>query len=153
MLDSLYNNKLLELAGNVGRIGTLAEADASATAHSKLCGSTVTVHIKMGDDGLVADYAQEVRACALGQASSAVMAANVIGASPAEIRAGRDAARAMLKEGAAPPEGRFSDMKYLEPVREYKARHASTLLAFDATVAALEKLEDKAARAGTVAHG
>ncbi|WP_309084932.1 iron-sulfur cluster assembly scaffold protein [Chelativorans sp.] len=148
MIDDVYNAKILGFAGNIRRIGRLADADATATAHSKLCGSTVTVDLKMAD-GVVTDFAHEVRACALGQASSSIMAQNVVGASAEELRAVREAMRRMLKENAAPPEGRFADLKYLEPVRDYKARHASTMLTFDAVVDCIDQIERK--RAGKAA--
>jgi NifU-like protein involved in Fe-S cluster formation len=124
-------------------IGRLAEPDAVATMHSKLCGSTVTVYLKMAD-GVVTDFAHEVKACALGQASSSVMARNVIGATADELKAVRDKMYAMLKENGPSPEGRFEDLKYFEPVREYRARHASTLLTFDAVVDCIRQIEDKA---------
>src|SRR3954470_23151132 len=114
MIDDVYNAKILGLAGNIGRIGRLADPDASATAHSRLCGSTVTIDLKMRD-GIVTDFAHEVKACALGQASSAIMAANVVGATADELRAVRETMRKMLKDNGAPPEGRFADLKYLEP--------------------------------------
>ncbi|ORE98731.1 iron-sulfur cluster assembly scaffold protein [Aurantimonas sp. 22II-16-19i] len=140
MIDDVYNARILEFAGNIPRIGRLADADASATAHSRLCGSTVTIDLKV-EDGLVSDFAHEVKACALGQASSSVMARHIVGSTPDELRRVREAMRAMLKENAAPPEGRFEDLKYLEPVRDHKARHASTMLTFDAVVEALDKIE------------
>ncbi len=144
MIDDVYNAKILGFAGNIGRIGRLADPDATATAHSKLCGSTVLVDIRMDGD-TVTDFAHEVRACALGQASSSVMARNVIGATAAELRAVRDTMQRMLKENGPPPAGRFEDLKYLEPVRDYKARHASTMLTFDAVVDAIGQLEKKRA--------
>jgi NifU-like protein involved in Fe-S cluster formation len=140
MLDDIYNAKILEFAGNIPRIGRLAEPDASARAHSRLCGSTVTVDIAMRD-GKVADFAHDVKACALGQASSSIMARNVIGATPDELRGVRAAMHRMLKEQGPPPEGRWADLKYLEPVRDYRARHASTLLTFDAVIDALGQIE------------
>ncbi len=139
MLNEVYNAKILDLAGNIPRLGRLSAPDASATAHSRLCGSTVTVDLKMDGD-IVADFAHEVRACALGQASSAVMAANIVGARAAELRAVREAMRLMLKENGPPPGGRFADLKFLEPVRDYRARHASTMLTFDAVVDALDQI-------------
>lgn len=144
MIDDVYNAKILGFAGNIGRIGRLADPDATATAHSKLCGSTVLVDIRMDGD-TVTDFAHEVRACALGQASSSVMARNVIGATAAELRAVRDTMQRMLKENGPPPAGRFEDLKYLEPVRDYKARHASTMLTFDAVVDAIGQVEKKRA--------
>lgn len=144
MIDDIYNAKILGFAGNIPRIGRLADADASATAHSKLCGSTVTVDLK-AEDGVVTDFAHEVRACALGQASSSIMAQNVVGAGAKELRAVRETMRRMLKENGEPPEGRFADLRYLEPVRDYKARHASTMLTFDAVVDCLDQIEKKRA--------
>jgi NifU-like protein involved in Fe-S cluster formation len=146
VIDDVYNAKILGFAGNIGRIGRLAKPDASATAHSKLCGSTVTVDLAV-KDGVVTDFAHEVKACALGQASSAIMAEHVVGASAAELRATREAMRRMLKENGPPPQGRFSDLKYLEPVRDYKARHASTMLTFDAVVDCLDQIERRQAGA------
>jgi NifU-like protein involved in Fe-S cluster formation len=142
MLNDVYNARILELAGNIPRLGRLADAEASATAHSKLCGSTVTVDLKM-DGPFVTDFAHEVKACALGQASSSIMARHVIGANADDLRAVREAVRKMLKENGAPPTGKWADIGVLEPVRDYKARHASTLLTFDAVVAAIEQIEAK----------
>ncbi|TKT76800.1 iron-sulfur cluster assembly scaffold protein [Aquamicrobium sp. LC103] len=144
MIDDVYNAKILAFAGNIARIGRLADPDASATAHSKLCGSTVTVDLKMEGD-IVTDFAHDVKACALGQASSSIMAQNVIGARADELREVRETMRRMLKENGSPPNGRFADLKYLEPVRDYKARHASTMLTFDAVVDAIGQIEKKRA--------
>jgi NifU-like protein involved in Fe-S cluster formation len=142
MLNEVYNNRILELAGNIPRLGRLAEPDASATAHSKLCGSTVTVDLKM-DGPVVTDFAHEVKACALGQASSSIMARHVIGANASELRGLRETVRRMLKENGAAPQGKWADIAVLEPVRDYKARHASTLLTFDAVVSAIDQIEAK----------
>jgi len=150
MIDDIYNARILEFAGNIPRLGRLDHADASATAHSKLCGSTVTVHLAMNGD-VVTDFAHEVRACALGQASSSIMARHVVGADARELRALRAAMLAMLKENGPPPEGRFADLRFLEPVRDYKARHASTMLTFDAVVDAIGQIE--ARREETLAAG
>ena len=144
MLNEVYNRRILELAGNIPRIGRLAAPDATATAHSKLCGSTVTVDLSMDGDR-VTDFAHEVKACALGQASSSIMASHVVGARADELRALRETVRRMLKENGAPPEGDWADIAVLEPVRDYKARHASTLLTFDAVVAAIDQIERKRA--------
>jgi NifU-like protein involved in Fe-S cluster formation len=143
MLSDVYNRKILELAGNIPRLGRLASPDATATAHSKLCGSTVTVDLKMDGD-TVTDFAHVVKACALGQASSSIMAANVIGARADELRRLREEVRRMLKENGPPPaNGRWGDIAVLEPVRDYKARHASTMLTFDAVVDAITQVEAK----------
>jgi NifU-like protein involved in Fe-S cluster formation len=145
MLNDVYNRRILELAGNIPRLGRLASPDASATAHSKLCGSTVTVNLKMEGD-TVTDFAHEVKACALGQASSSIMASHVVGAKADELRALREKVRKMLKENGSPPaDGRWADIAVLEPVRDYKARHASTLLTFDAVVSAIDQIEQKRA--------
>jgi NifU-like protein involved in Fe-S cluster formation len=144
MIDEVYNAKILGFAGNISRLGRLNEPDATAKAHSKLCGSTVVVDLKMRD-GVATDFAHDVRACALGQASSAIMAQNVVGATADELRDVRDTMLRMLKDNGAPPQGRFADLKYLEPVRDYKARHASTMLTFDAVVDAIGQIEAKRA--------
>jgi NifU-like protein involved in Fe-S cluster formation len=142
MLDDVYNRRILELAADIPHQGRLAHPDASATAHSKLCGSTVTVDVSMAGD-VVTDFAHEVKACALGQASSSIMARNIIGSTAAELREIREVARRLLKENGAPPDGKWADLRVLEPVREYKARHASTLLTFDAVVDAINQIEAK----------
>lgn len=145
MLNDVYNRRIIELAASIPRIGRLAEPDASATAHSKLCGSTVTVELKMDGD-TVTDFAHEVKACALGQASSSIMASHVVGAKADELRALREGVRKMLKENGSPPAaGQWADIAVLEPVRDYKARHASTLLTFDAVVDAIGQIEAKRA--------
>jgi NifU-like protein involved in Fe-S cluster formation len=142
MLNDVYNARILELAGNIPRLGRLSAPDASASAHSKLCGSTVTVDLKL-DHGTVSDFAHDVKACALGQASSSIMARHVIGAKPDELRNLRETVRRMLKENGPPPTGKWAEIAVLEPVRDYKARHASTMLTFDAVVAALDQIEAK----------
>ena len=141
MLDDIYNRRILELAADIPRIGRLSAPDASATAHSKLCGSTVTVDLVLGADGTVADFAHDVKACALGQASSSLMGRHVVGSSPDELRSVRETMRTMLKSNGPVPEGRWADLSVLEPVRDFKARHASTLLTFDAVVEALDRIE------------
>jgi NifU-like protein involved in Fe-S cluster formation len=140
MINDVYNKRIIELAGSIPRLGRLDAPDATATAHSKLCGSTVTVDLKM-DGPVVTDFAHDVKACALGQASSSIMARNVVGANAQELRELREAVRKMLKENGAPPQGKWADIAVLEPVRDYKARHASTLLTFDAVVDAIGKIE------------
>lgn len=146
MINDVYNAKILDFAGNIPHIGRLDNPDASAKAHSKLCGSTVVVDLKM-QNSFVTDFAQDVKACALGQASSSIVARNVIGATSDELRTVREVMRKMLKENGPAPEGRFADLKFLEPVRDYKARHASTMLVFDAVVDCLDQIEGKAGAA------
>ena len=142
MLNDIYNKRIIELAGNIPRLGRLPDPDASATAHSKLCGSTVKVDLKM-DGPVVTDFGHDVKACALGQASSSIMARHVVGSTAEELRRVREQARAILKEEADPPEGKWADLAMLVPVRDYKARHASTLLTFDAVVDAIGQIEQR----------
>jgi NifU-like protein involved in Fe-S cluster formation len=145
MLNDVYNKRIIELAGTIPRIGRLQDPGASATAHSRLCGSTVTVDLKMEGD-TVTDFAHEVKACALGQASSSIMARHIIGSKADELRTLRETVRKMLKENGEPPrDGKWADIAVLEPVRDYKARHASTMLTFDAVVDAISQIEGKRA--------
>ncbi|MFM9974118.1 MAG: iron-sulfur cluster assembly scaffold protein [Beijerinckiaceae bacterium] len=146
MLDDIYNRRILELAADIPRLGRLAAPMATATVHSKLCGSRVTIDLAI-DDGVVTDFAHEVKACALGQAASSIMARHIIGATPTELRDLRDTVSRMLKQNGPPPSGRWDDAKVLEPVRDFKARHASTLLTFDAVVDAIAQIEAKAVTA------
>lgn len=138
MLDDIYNKRILKLAADIPRIGHLDAPDGSATAVSKLCGSKVSVEVKMDGD-VVTDFAHDVKACALGQASSSIMAAHVIGSTAEELHELRDQMTAMLKEGGEPPAGKWADAEVLTPVRDYKARHTSTLLTFNATCDAVDE--------------
>lgn len=138
MIDDLYSAKVLALAANMPRAGRLARPQGSAERVSKLCGSRVLVDIAL-KDGRVSDFAQDVKACALGQASAAVLGTHVIGATVEELVEARDALKAMLKAGGPPPAGRFADLKALEVVRDYPPRHASTMLAFEAVVEAAHR--------------
>ncbi|MBY0565529.1 MAG: iron-sulfur cluster assembly scaffold protein [Hyphomonadaceae bacterium] len=137
-MDDLYHPRVLELAAEIPHVGRLASPDGAATKVSRVCGSVVTVEVKL-KDGVVSEIAVHPKACALGQAATAVLAMHAIGARPDEVRAARDSLRAMLKEGAPPPQGRFWELRHLEGVRDYPPRHASTMLAFDAAVEALER--------------
>ena len=139
-MDDIYNTKILEFAGNIPLTGAMSDADATADAHSKLCGSRVKVYVKMDGD-VVSGFSHEVKACALGQASSSVMARHVLGATAEEIRVAKADMLAMLKDGGEGPSGRFEDMRYLKPVKDYRARHASTMLTFDAVVKAIDEIE------------
>ncbi len=140
MLDNIYSRRILELAAHIPHLGRLPDADASATARSKLCGSTVTVDLKLDGD-VVTAFAHDVKACALGQASSAIMGQHVIGSTADELRDVRQTASRLLKADGKPPEGKWEDLKVLEPLRDHKARHASILLTFDAVVDALDQIE------------
>jgi len=138
MLDDVYNRRILTLAANIPRIGRLEAPDGTAEAHARLCGSRVTVDVRVAD-GRIVDFAHDVKACALGQASSAIMASHVIGADLAELEELRERVWRMLDADGAPPEGKWAECALLEPIRAYRARHASTLLTFDATLAAMRQ--------------
>jgi NifU-like protein involved in Fe-S cluster formation len=140
MISDVYNKRILELAANIERLRRLDAPDATATAVSRLCGSKVTVDICMDGDR-VSDFGHEVKACALGQASSSLMARHVVGSSADELREVRRQMYAMLKQDGDPPGGRWSELEVLLPVRGFKPRHASTLLTFDAVVDAIEQIE------------
>lgn len=144
-MDDLYHPRILELAAAIPHVGRLDAPDGAATKVSRICGSVVTVELKLSD-GRVSAIAVHPKACALGQAATGVLAMNALGATPAEIRAAREALRAMLKDGAAPPSGRFWELRHLSGVRDYPARHASTMLAFDAAVEALDQAQANASR-------
>lgn len=135
-LSEIYNTRILELAAEIPRTQRLADPDATATAHSKLCGSTATVDIKVEGDRIV-DFGQTIKACLLGQASASVVGREIVGTTRAEFEQVAAKMRAMLKENGPKPAGRWADLGVLEPVRTYKARHASTLLVFDAIARAL----------------
>ncbi|MGH6803170.1 MAG: iron-sulfur cluster assembly scaffold protein [Methyloceanibacter sp.] len=144
MPDDIYSQSILELAAAMPRTARLAMPQATARAHSKLCGSTVTVDLAMEGD-LVTDYGQSVKACLLGQSAASVMGREIVGSTAAELRAVGSAMRRMLKEDGPPPHGKWRDLAVLEPVRDYKARHASTLLVFDAVEDAITQIEAKRA--------
>jgi NifU-like protein involved in Fe-S cluster formation len=142
MINDIYNKKILSFAADIPRLSRLPTPDATAVAHSKLCGSKVTIDLAMRD-GVVSDFGHEVKACALGQASSSIMARHVVGATAPELRVLRDQMHKMLKENGDPPVGKWADCEALLPVRDYKARHASALLTFDAVVDAVDQIEAK----------
>jgi NifU-like protein involved in Fe-S cluster formation len=149
MINDIYNRKILGFAADIPRLQRLGAPDATAVAHSRLCGSKVTVDVNM-ENGVVSDFGHEVKACALGQASSSIMARHVVGSSPEELRSVRDQMYRMLKEEGPAPSGKWADLEALLPVRDFKARHASTLLTFDAVVDAVNQAEAKQKEA---AHG
>ncbi|HLI67355.1 MAG TPA: iron-sulfur cluster assembly scaffold protein [Caulobacteraceae bacterium] len=151
MIDDLYSKRILTLVANIPHAGRLAAPDASSEKVSKLCGSRILVDVTV-EDGRVSDFAQDVKACALGQAAAAVLGAHIIGATPEEIEMARDGLRAMLKSNGPAPEGRFSELSVLEAVKDYPARHASTMLAFEAAAeaarAAVQAKTSRTSRAG-----
>ena len=136
-LMKLYSERILALAASIPHVGRLDDPDATASKRSRLCGSTVTVDVKL-DDGRIADFAQDVKACALGQSSAAVLGAHAIGLTRDEVARGRDQLAAMIKQGGPAPEPPFDDLEALMPARDYKNRHASILLAWDATLEAMD---------------
>ena len=136
-LMKLYSQRILALAASIPQIGRLEDPQGSAMKRSPLCGSTVTVDVRV-EDGRISDFRQDVKACALGQSSASVLGANAIGRSREEIAEAREALKAMLKQDADPPEGVFSELEALMPAKDYKNRHASILLAWDATLAAMD---------------
>ena len=146
-LGEIYNSRIIDLAANIPRAERLAAPDATATAHSKLCGSTITVDVEL-EAGRVVGFGQMVKACLLGQAAASVMGREIVGSSVEEVRAVGSSMRRMLKEGGDPPGGRWADLAVLQPVKDHKARHASTLLVFEAVERALAEIE---ARAGALA--
>lgn len=142
-LSEIYNSRIIELAAAIPHAARLSSPDASATAHSKLCGSTIAVDIKLAG-GRVAEFGQLVKACLLGQAAASVMGREAVGSTPEELHQVAAAMRGMLKEGGAPPAGRWADLAVLQPVKDHKARHASTLLVFEAVERALAEIDAKA---------
>lgn len=142
-LNEIYNSRILELAANIPRTKRLDSPDAQATAHSKLCGSTITVDIKLAGHRIV-DYGQTVKACLLGQSAAAVVGREIVGSEVGELRSLAKTMRDMLKAGGPPPDGRWADLAVLQPVKDYKARHASTLLVFEAIERALDVIDGRA---------
>ena len=149
-LSELYNDRIIALAAAIPPARKLDAPDVRASAHSKLCGSTIHVDVKLDGDRIV-DYGQTVRACLLGQASASIVARNIVGTDEAELRAVAGRMRRMLKEGGPPPDGRWADLAVLEPVRDVKARHASTLLVFEAIERAFDQARAQRGDAASVA--
>lgn len=137
-LIQLYSKRILALAADMPLTGLIEGANGAAKARSPLCGSTVSVELRE-EGGRVAAFRQDVKACALGQASASVLGGAVLGRSREEIASGREALRAMLKDGAPPPAAPFDGLEVLEPAKDYRNRHASILLAWDATLQALDE--------------
>lgn len=138
-LDAVYSTYILDLAANIPRCERLAHPQATATAQSRLCGSTVTIDLVV-ENNRVAGFGQTVRACLLGQASASIMGREIVGTTSDELREVATLMRRMLKDNGPPPVGRWADLAVLEPVRDYPQRHASTLLVFDAVEKALDSL-------------
>ena len=138
MFDEIYHNRVLELAANIPNVQRLPDAQGSARKVSRVCGSVITVDVKLDEDGKITEVGFEPEACVLGQTSCSVLSAHAVGKSLDDIIAVRDAFRAMLKEGAPPPDGDFWELRHLEGVRDYPQRHTSTLLAFEALISAIQ---------------
>lgn len=136
-LIKLYSGRILELAADMPRTARLVAPSATARKRSPLCGSTVTVDVTV-EDGVITDYGQDVKACALGQASASVIGANIIGRTRDEVATARDQLSDMLKSGGPAPDAPFDGLEVLGPAKDYKNRHASIMLAFDATLAAMD---------------
>lgn len=142
-LDDIYNQRIFELAGAIPHAVRLDHPDAAARAHSKLCGSTIDVELKLDGDR-VTDFGQTVKACLLGQASAAIVGREIIGTRQAELREVAAVMRRMLKEGGPRPDGRWADLGLLQPVKDYPHRHASTLLVFEAIERAFDEVHRRA---------
>jgi len=140
-LIKLYSGRILELAATIPLTERLNAPDATVMRRSPLCGSTVTVDICV-ENGRISAFGQDVKACALGQASASVLAGHVVGMTRAAVESLRDELTAMLKSGGPVPAPPFDDFKVLEPARDFKNRHASILLAVEATAEALRQAED-----------
>ncbi|HVZ29847.1 MAG TPA: iron-sulfur cluster assembly scaffold protein [Asticcacaulis sp.] len=139
MIDELYSREILRRTTQLANVGRLASPQALADRVAKLCGSTVHIELSL-DGGVISEFAQEIQACALGQAAAAILSQHVIGATTQEVFAARDGLRALLKgEDVVFPE-RFSDLEILRSVKDFPARHASTLLALEATCDAIAKV-------------
>ncbi len=139
-LIKLYSGQILQLAAAIPHTDRLNNPAATVKKRSPLCGSTVTVDLKIVD-GRISDFGQDVKACALGQAAASVVGANVVGRTREDIEAARAALKAMLKEDGPTPPAPFEGLEVLRPARDYKNRHASIMLALDATAEAFEAAE------------
>jgi NifU-like protein involved in Fe-S cluster formation len=139
MFGELYHNRVLELAADIPHAGRLADPQGSSLKVSRVCGSTVAVDVNLDAEGRIAEIGVEPKACALGQAATSILASHAIGRSLEEIETARDALKAMLKDGAEPPQGEFWELRHLQPVRDYPPRHTSTMLAFEAAAEAMRE--------------
>ena len=139
-LDDIYSNRILELAAEISHTRRLKSPNATASAHSKLCGSTIDVDVSI-ENGRVSAFGQDIRACLLGQVAASVVGREIIGSTPKEIRQVAAIMHDMLKNGGTPPQGRWQDLEILQPVKDYPARHASTMLVFEAVDTAISIIE------------
>lgn len=149
MIDALYSTKILRLAANLPRSGRLVDPHGTGEQIAKLCGSRAIIDVRLGEAGHVVDFAQDIKACALGQAAAGIIGQVVIGTDEAELAATRDAMLAMLKSGGPGPEGRFAELRLLAQVADYPARHASTLVGLEATLNAVRAAQNRRAQTVT----
>lgn len=146
-LIKLYSERILALAADIPHAERLEDPQASASRRSPLCGSMVTVDARL-DAGVLIELGMDVKACALGQASAAILARAAIGRSRGAIEEARNALEAMLKDGAPPPDGPFAELEVMTPARDYRNRHASILLAWDALLEAMTAAQAESATVG-----
>ncbi|WP_375636063.1 MULTISPECIES: iron-sulfur cluster assembly scaffold protein [unclassified Bartonella] len=142
MIDNIYNDKILEYAAHIDKIGRLNNPDATSRKHAHLCGSTITVDLKV-ENGIVTDFAHEIHACVLGQASASLLASHIIGQTTQDLKILREVIYQMLTQNGPSPQAPFEDFSCLQPIKDYKMRHAATLLPFDATIDCIQKIEEK----------
>ncbi|WP_375659159.1 MULTISPECIES: iron-sulfur cluster assembly scaffold protein [unclassified Bartonella] len=142
MIDNIYNDKILEYAAHIDKIGRLNNPDATSRKHAHLCGSTITVDLKV-ENGIVTDFAHEIHACVLGQASASLLASHIIGQTTQDLKILREVIYQMLTQNGPSPQAPFEDFSCLQPIKDYKVRHAATLLPFDATIDCIQKIEEK----------
>ncbi|WP_026088129.1 iron-sulfur cluster assembly scaffold protein [Bartonella rattaustraliani] len=140
MIDNIYNDKILQYAAHISRIGRLHNPDATSKKHARLCGSTVIVDLKVENDSVI-DFAHEVHTCVLGQASASLLASHIIGQTTQSIKVLRETIYQMLTQNGTPPSTPFEAFSDLQPIKDYKTRHASTMLTFDATVECIKQIE------------
>ncbi|WP_375634486.1 MULTISPECIES: iron-sulfur cluster assembly scaffold protein [unclassified Bartonella] len=142
MIDNIYNDKILKYAAHIGKIGRLNNPDATSRKHAHLCGSTITVDLKV-ENGIITDFAHEIHVCVLGQASASLLASHIIGQTTQDLKILREVIYQMLTQNGPSPQAPFEDFSCLQPIKDYKVRHAATLLPFDATIDCIQKIEEK----------
>ena len=137
--EDIYSTRILEVVASMPEMGVLDKAEGSGLKQSKLCGSKVHVDVNLDEEGKISDYGHQIEACLLGQASAALMARNAVGLTRADVASVRDKMNAMLKEDGPAPDGIWADLDVLYPVKDYKPRHTSMTLVFEATLEAMDK--------------
>ncbi|WP_375695205.1 iron-sulfur cluster assembly scaffold protein [Bartonella sp. AC90GZZY] len=142
MIDNIYNDKIIEYAAHISKIGRLNNPDATSRKHTHLCGSTIIVDLKVKND-IITDFAHEIHACVLGQASASLLASHIIGKTTQDLKMLREIIYQMLTQDGPSPQAPFEDFSCLQPIKDYKVRHAATLLPFEATIDCIQKIEEK----------